>query len=432
MATRLIKQGIAFNLKILGEDELSIVDTFKTKIFKTLGNFDYYQFIGKGDQQVSFKIFIASLDEYDSLISFFSDGLPFALEIDDFRLPFRLTGDIKASKSYQDGSYIVELNFTSAQDPDAFDTGVGIVDILESTFRKPTALDTLKKWASSTISFVGNTNSSISAFTGKYEQYSVAITQLANGIASSSSIITSPISSIKNSTSSIIGGVAGVVSSIGTAINAIQQVPTDIDNMIDSILDIGDQLSNIFNFDDKDAQVKTTSNFLIDVANDLIEVDGIPLSGKTIILDPYSVEFDAEIVITALDNRNNEVLSVLILTSILLALYEESAQVTRWSKKDLDNLLKQTEILFEYITKKDINSDVRTQLVLARNSFFATFRPLYENALNIVDVFVNEPKFLTDVVYSVNGNFDYYDNTKKLNNIIGSVVQGNIQIISNA
>lgn len=431
MATRLIKQGIPFDLKILGEDELKVVNSFKTKIHKTLGNSDFYQFIGKGDQQVSFKIFLASLEEYDSLVSFFTDGLPFALEIDDFRLPFRLNGNLQASKSYQDGSYIVELSFTSAQDPDAFDTGAGVSEIIKTQFRKPTALDTLKDWGSKTIDFVGNTNSSVSAFTGKYQEYSVAINQLANGIGSSSTIITSPISSVRNSTSTIIGGVAGVVSSIGTAINAIQQVPNDISGMLDSILDIGDQLSNIFNLDDKDAQVKTTTNFLIDAANGLIEVDLTPLSGKTVIADPYSVEFDAEIVLTALDNKNNEVLSVLILSSILIAIYEESSQITRWNRRDLDNLLKQTETLFEYITSKDISRDIREQLFLARNSFFATFRPLYENALNIIEVFVNEPRLLVDIVYSVNGNFDYYDDTKKLNNIIGSIVQGKIQVISN-
>jgi len=429
---KLYKNGRYLDIAVLGTEELDLFDDFKNKVFKSIGDKDYYQHVGKGEQTLNLKIFLKDKDAYDSLIGFFYDGTAFALELNDISKTYNLNGGIKSTKSLADDSYIAEINLTSALDPDFDDVGFDTqLTLKETIFKKSTALETLRNWSKSTMSFVENTNSKVASFTGKYQEYSVAITQITNGVASSGSIITSPLSSIINSTSSIIGGVAGIVSSIGTAINAIKQTPNQLDGLIDSLLDIGDQFANIFNLNNKSDQAKTTTNFLTSVSAALIEVDNQDLSPRIVTEEPYSVSYDPEIVIEDKKGSNNDILSVLVLSSILLAIYEESTQVTRWNKTDLDNLLKQTETLFEYITSKNISSDIRSALILARNNFFASFNALYKNASKTVVVDVLEPKFLSDVVYSVNGNFDYYNDTKKLNNIIGSVVQGRIEVISN-
>ena len=67
----------------------------------------------------------------------------------------------------------------------------------------------------------------------------------------------------------------------------------------------------------------------------------------------------------------------------------------------------------------------------SRNAFFRSYQPLYNSAAKVVILKLDEPRFLADVVYSVNGNFNYYQETRKLNNIIGSVVQGVVEVISN-
>jgi hypothetical protein len=434
MITGLYKRTKFISIEVIGSDELSISDNFKNTVHKSIGDKNYYEYIGKGDQELNLKLYVKDKSGYNDLVSFFEDGEPFWLSLGEVEDIYNLSGGIKATKSYADNSYLVDLSFTSAQDPNFDEVGfniTGLGGISETTYSKTTVLDRLREWGNKTIDFVGNTNASVAAYTGKFQEYSVAITQLTGGIASSSSIITSPISSVRNSISGVIGGVSAIVSSIGTAINAIRQLPSDVSNMIDSILDIGDLFSALFNFDDKEAQVKTTTNFLIDVGNALIIVDQTPSDGKTVTEDPYSVEFDAEVAIAAFDNKNNDVLSVLILSSILLSIYEQSTQINVWNKRDLDNLLKQTETLFDYIMNKEISSDIRTNLILARNNFFESFNALYKNASNIVQIKLDSPRFLSDVVYSVNGNFDYYLDTKKLNNIIGAVVEGNIEVISN-
>lgn len=433
---RLYKNGVALDLKVLGSDELSLNENFKTAVRKAIGNKNYYEFIGRGDQKLSFKVYCEDKNSYNDLLNFFEDGQAFVLEIQDIKAPFRLDGDIKSTKSYQDDSYVAELNLTSAQDPDFESGGIdisGLGGISETFVSNISTLGKLKTWASKTIDFVSNTNGSIAAYTGKFQDYATSINQLTGGIASSSSIITSPISSIKNSASSIIGGVSSVVSSIGTAINAIKQVPDDIDGMIDSILAIGEMFSNIFEEGDKQEQLKTTSNFLISAGIALVTVAEQPLSTKLVFDDSetYSVTYDPENTLTSENDKNIEVLSVLMLSSILLAIYNQSIQVTRWNKRDLEAILSQTEILFRFITSKEISGDIRASLIAARNSFFRSYRPLYDSAAKVVTLKLDNPRFLADVVYSVNGNFDYYQETKKLNNIIGSVVQGTIEVISN-
>jgi hypothetical protein len=354
---KLYKNGIALDLMVIGSDELSLSENFKTIVHKAIGNKDYYEFAGRGDQKLSFKTYIEDKNAYNDLLIFFEDGKPFLLELQDIKAPFRLDGSIKSTKSYQDDSYIVELNFTSAQEPDFKESSIdisGLGGIAETPMSDKSALDKLRDWGKNTIDFVSNTNGSVAAYTGKFQDYSVAITQLTNGVASSSSIITAPLSSVKNSISSIIGGVSSVVSSIGTAINAIKQVPNDIDAMIDSILAIGELFSNIFDLDNKQEQLKTTCNFLINTGSALIEVAEAPLTTKFVVDDgvSYSVSYDPEITLTSENDKNIEVLSVLMLSSILLAIYSQVTQVTRWNKRDLDAMLAQTETLFRFITSK--------------------------------------------------------------------------------
>lgn len=433
MAT-LIKNGTPFDIKVIGTEDLSIDEGFKDTIHSILGDRELYEYIGKSDQKINLTLFLKDKEEYDSLISFFRDGKPFAFRVADFDGIYNLNGNIKSRKSFYDGSYISEVNFTNAENLEALGGLFQSNELLgpfQSNSGKSDWLKSISDFANKTIDFTGSTNGSVAAYTGRFQEYATAINQVTGGIGSSSTIITSPLSSVRNSTSSIIGGVSSVVSSLGTAINAIRQVPDQISNMIDSILDIGEQFSNIFDNDDKSQQARQTTSFLIEIGDSLVEVAQKPIDIKVVTQSPYSIVFDPELLVSTIGNKNIEVLSILMLSSILLSIYEESMQVSDWNTKDLDRIMTQTEILYNYITSKEISNDVRSNLVYARNSFFRSFKAVYENALKILVVEVREPNFLLDVVYSVNGNFDYYLETKKLNNIVGSVVQGNIQVIAN-
>lgn len=361
MAT-LIKNGTPFEIKVIGTDDLEIDEGFKNAIHSILGDRELYEYIGKSDQKISLTLYLKDKQEYDSLISFFRDGKPFAFRVADFDGIYNLNGNIKSRKSFYDGSYISEVNFTDAenlQELGGLFQSNELLGPFQSNSSKSDWLKSISDFGNKTISFVGNTNGLVASYTGKFQEYANAINQVTGGIGSSSTIITSPISSVRNSISSIIGGVSSVVSSLGTVINAIKQTPDQIRDMIDSILDIGEKLSNIFNDDNKTQQSKQTTSFLIDVGNSLIEVANKPVDIKVVVSSPYSVTFDPELLVSTIGNKNLEVLSVLILSSILLSIYEESMQVSDWNTKDLDNIKKQTEVLFNYIMSKVISNDMK-------------------------------------------------------------------------
>lgn len=440
MAT-LIKNGTPLLIKVIGGEDLEIHEGFKNVVHSILGDKEIYEYIGKSDQKITFSLFLENKDEYDSLISFFRDGKPFAFRVVDFEGIYNLKGGVKSKRSFKDGSFLADITLTSADNLQfvggLFESNEAL-DPYQSSSSKSDWIKSLADYANDNMDFTSdddkfssNLNSTIASYTGKFQEYSTAITQVTGGVGSTSTIITAPLSSVRNSSSSIIGGVASVVSSLGTAINAIKQTPDNISDMIDSILDIGEKFSNIFKNDDKSQQSKQTISFLIDTGNALVEVAQEPLSLKTVTQSPYSVSFDPELPISSIGNKNVEILSVLMLSSILISIYESSSQLSNWNKQDLDNILKQTNLLFNYVMSKDLSSEARSNVVYARNSFFRSFRSIYESSLNFVTIEVREPRFLTDIVYSVNGNFDHYLETKKLNNILGSITQGFIKVISN-
>ena len=65
------------------------------------------------------------------------------------------------------------------------------------------------------------------------------------------------------------------------------------------------------------------------------------------------------------------------------------------------------------------------------NNFFSIFKILYVDSLKVIEISVPETAMLSDVVYSINGNFDYLEDTKRLNNIIGMAVKGTILVVRN-
>ena len=89
------------------------------------------------------------------------------------------------------------------------------------------------------------------------------------------------------------------------------------------------------------------------------------------------------------------------------------------------------EIIYYFINGKELSTDFRNKLTIARNRFFDRFKILYGRAIKIVDVDLQTTKFLTDVVYSVNGNYDFLAETKELNRVVGTRVIGKISVISN-
>ncbi len=430
----LIKNGQELEINIISSDPFSGEQAVKNVIKQTVGDNNISEHIGKGDEKIRLKIYCELQQDYIDLVNFVSDGSSFILACNFFSslVPVRLEGGI-SHETYYEGWCVATLSLTTALDPYSDLNLISYANNLLGSKLGATAsskkdfLDKLRNFGKNTTDFVSNTNQKIGAVTNTVAVYSAAITNIANGVASSSSIITNPISSVKSSLSQVIGGVSGIVSAMANAINAIKQIPDDVDQLVDTFLQIGDQLNGLFNSENSNEDLKQSCEFLQTVADSIINADLSADNPSVYSGDSVSAEF----FLSEIKDRNNETISVLILASILINLYENAENIDKWNSISLEKLRSSTEAIYTYINSFKIDSEVSFQLDLARVRFFQIFQNLYKTSLKVITVKITEPSHLLDIIYSVNGNLDYYDETKQLNNIVGTTVYKDIQVISN-
>lgn len=417
-------------------------DVLKTRIHETIGNQNVYEFIGIGGIKIRFKLYFETISAYDDFYTFVSDGSSFVIACSFLPeyVVFKIDGNIQKQISYK-GAVTATIALTDALNPNVDEVELAlqagfILDspLAETSGNKISALQSLKDFAKNTFDFVSNSNQKIGGFTNTVAVYSAAITNVFQGLAATSSIITNPINAIKNSATQITGGISGFISAMQNAVTAIKQVPSDIENMIDLFSQIGDQLNNLFDLGNSNDNLKYNSTFLQSTATTLMQIENNPSQEqeKLAIAEYSSPNAAAEYFLTTINNQNREVISVLVLTSILLTLYENAENIDKWNSVDLEKLRKNTEIIYNFITSKGIDNALQLQLLLARNRFFKLFKILLKQSLKVVKYSAIDQEFLSDIVYRINGNFDYYNETKQLNNIIGSIVEeGDIFVISN-
>lgn len=428
----LLKRGVEFPLKVISSSTFEGTQTFKNVIKKLFGDENNFEYIGVGDRKIKIPVYLESQEEFEKLIDFFSDGKPFILHCSFFPLiPVNLEGNITL-KPYFKGCGMAEINLTTATNPRQNVNGLLNLTpqlISSGNGSKKSVLDKLNNFAKNRFNFTSNTNQKIGVLTNVIAAYAAAINNSSQGIASSSTIVTNPISSIKSSASQVIGGISGIVNSLQNAVNAVRKVPSDVTSLVESSSLIGDQINSIFDLGDNNSTLKYNCFLLLSISNSIIKAD---VSQDNLVISNFnSTTSSAEFFLTSVDNINKQIIDILLLISMLMSVYENMENINKWNSNDLDNIRDQAEFIYFYIITFEISSDLKLELDLSRNNFLLFFKELYKNSLKIIEVFVPETKMLSDVVYSVNGNFDNMEETKKLNNIIGMAVKGNILVIRN-
>ena len=441
----LIKKGKHLPIEIISSEIIPGSQSFKTSIHQNIGDGDNYEFMGFGEERIQIKIYCKNKETYNELINFLKDGSSFLLSAGDVweeTQSVNLDGPISTENYYKDGACTATLNITTAKNIN--DTDASKLDRLDYLFglklekllKAKSFAEKMFDYGKAAFDFTSNTNKKVGTVTNQIAVMAAGITNATQGLASASTIITNPISSVKNSVSQVIGGVSGMITSFQNAINAIRQIPDNIDGFIDAISSIGDQLNSLFDFDDPNDTLKYNTTLLQDVALAIINPD---FSQDNPAIPEYDPEVDTnqnptsapEFFLTSVKSDNSDALSIIMLGSILITIYQNAAKINRWNKTDLDKLRKTTESIYDFINAKDLTFDFRLQLDLARNSFFDLFKTLYDRSIKTILVEIVEPRLLADIIYSVNGNLDYYNETKQLNSIVGTTVDTDILVIGN-
>ncbi len=443
---RLIRQDrlLPLEVKILSNEVYNRANRIKTKVHSIIGDGDSYEFIGLGEKRVKIQFYFSNQEEFEALADFVQNGDPFLIICSFFPLePLKIDGDINL-EPYYSGFGTATINFTTAikdfedkQNLLSFYSSLSSKSASETISNKKNFLDKLNNWSKKVFDSVSKGNQFVGNVTNNISAYSSAFTNVLSGISSGASIITNPISSIKSSISDVTGGLSSVISSLTNVVLTIKQIPSDVQSIIDSFSLIGDKLNNLFNLGNTSDSLKYNTEFLMRASEAIINVD--LTQDNDAITNNYDNNTESsnsfsstEYFLPVLNKKTNDVMSVLLLCSILINLYENAEKINRWNTVDLDNLRRKTETIYNYISTFDLDTELSLELDLARNRFFKIFKLLWNRAFQIVEFEISEPNFLENLVFSVNGNLDFYDESKKLNNVIGGIVHpGTVKIISN-
>jgi hypothetical protein len=423
----LLKEGFLnyLEINVVSDAPLDEKNNYKAVVNRNIGNNDTFQYLGIGSTEISFNVFFKDEKEYYEFYNFvkvgeqciiicsFFPAVPInILEFSEVTKYFNFFGSIKITitdalnpalnTDNLFGSYLDYLNTEKASGAD-----------------KKSLFDKMTQMGEKIFKFVGGLNEKIAKFTGAINDYANAISNICQGIASSQTVITAPLDSVKNSVDVVLGGVSAVFNAFSAIKNTVINTPNDVKAIMDRILLMGDTFKDLFKSGNKKADLEYSNNFLQDVSNTILKND----FNEDIAGDSYNAN----------DLRDrNDCFKVFILTSLIIGIYENTNEIQSMNLIDLQKLRNNTEKIYNYIiSKRFATNDFKMQLDLFRIAFYKQYNYLYNNSQKIVEINCLLPTSILTIVYKVNGNLNYLDDTIKLNNIfnVGNVI-GKIKVIS--
>lgn len=416
---RLYKSGGEYlDLNIIANDNFTDNISLKTQIHKTIGDYDIFEWVGNAATSIKMQLFFQNEEDFIAF-KLFTFGVQMTLVRKEFRnVIVNLTNDI-GSIYTNNGNYIVSVEFTTARDPTQttdFDINIFTYD----AGSKKSLFDKLRIASEKIFSFVGNVNEKIGVFTNSIELTTSLINNIAQALASSQSILTTPLNTIQKAGSNIVEAISTVNQSLSNIIFIINTAPSNIDSIFTGITDATQNLFNIFASENQDGELSINANFGCDIINAIYNIDYND--------DIYG---DSENVVNL--KKQNDMVKILFLCGLIANLEEKIAQIGKISLLNLNYYKTSFEKSCLLITSSEIiDADLRWQIELCKIRFSRTYNNLYSKATKIREVNITIPTSLHSIVYNVNGNLDFFNETMQLNNIINTgFVSGKVLVFSN-
>lgn len=410
--------GEYFDIKILTSEPFKDNIPLKAQVHKTIGNYDLFEWLGVGATSIRMQLCFLTEEEFEAF-KFFALGVQMTLVRRDFRnVIVNIVGDLSIAYTYY-GYYVCDIEFTTAKDP------LQSIDFYINVFTydvgsKKTLLNKLQIALQKIISFVGNVTEKIGAFISSIEAVTALINNIAQALASSQSILTAPLNTIKRSGANITDAISTITQTLQNIPFIIKTAPTEISSIFTNISAASQDLFNVFSAENPDEEIKMNLNFGCDTIN-LI----------------YNADFDKDIYGNSQNvielRQSNDMLKILFLCSLIANLEEKISEMGIVNLLSLNYYKNSFEKAYLYITASDvIDSDLRRQLDLCKIRFFRTYNNLYQKAIKVREIDVKKPTSLHSIVYNVNGNLDFFDETMQLNNIVNAgFVSGKILVLYN-
>lgn len=416
---RLYKSGGEYiDLNIITSDNFRDNTSLKTQVHKTIGDYDIFEWIGEGATNIKMQLFFQNEEDFIAF-KLFTFGTQMTLVRTNFRnVIVNLTNDINSVYT-NNGNYIIDVEFTTARDPNQttdFDINIFTYDVGS----KKTLLDKLRMASEKIFSFAGNVNEKIGVFTNSIELTASLINNIAQALASSPSILTTPLNAIQRSGANIIDAISTINQSLSNIAFIINTTPSNIDSIFDGISNAMQNLFNVFSSSNQDNTLAMNANLGCDIINVIYNAD-------------YNNDIYGSSENVSDIKKQNDMLKILFLTGLIANLEEKIAQINRISLLNLNYYKTSFEKSYLLITSSEIiDTDLRWQVDLCKTRFFRTYNNLYSKTTKIREVNVTIPTSLHSIVYNVNGNLDFFNETMELNNIVNTgFVSGKILVLSN-
>jgi len=410
--------GEYIDLNIVSNNDFSDNTRLKTQVHQTIGDYDIFEWIGEGATSIKMQLYFANEEEF-VFFKQFAYGTQMTLVRQNFRnVIINLTSDLSPSYTYF-GNYTVNVEFTTARDPSQT-TDFDINIFSYNVGSKKTLFDKLQITSEKIFSFVGNINEKIGVFTNSIELATSLINNITQALTSSQSILTTPLNTIQRSSANIVQAISTINQSLNNISFIISTTPSNIGSIFTGIVSATESLFEVFSSDIQDEQLTVNANFGCDVINTI-----------------YNADFNDDIYgssqnVTILKEQN-DMLKILFLCGLIANLEEKISEINSVSLLNLTYYKTTFEKAYLYIISSDIiDPDLRQQTELCKIRFFRTYNNLYAKATKVIEVNVEIPTSLHSIVYNVNGNLDFFNETMQLNNIVNvGFVSGKILVLSN-
>lgn len=410
--------GEYIDLNIATGQDFTDNTTLKTQIHQTIGDYDIFEWIGQGATSIKLQLYFANEED---LIAFklFAVNAQMTLVRKNFRnVIVNLTGDISPSYTYY-GQHIVSVEFTTARDPTQttdFDINVFTYDVGS----KKTLLNKLQIALQKIVSFVGNVTEKIGTFINSIEAATALINNIAQALASSQSILTTPLGAIQRSGANIVQAISTINQALSNVSFIIKTTPSNITSIFTGITNATESLFSVFSSDSQNEELIMNSNLGCDVINAIYNADFND-----------GIYGSSENVLTL--KAQNDMLKILFLTGLIANLEEKISEMNTVSLLNLNYYKTSFDKAYLYIiSNKVTDPDLRRQTELCKIRFFRTYNSLYSKATKVIEFNIDIPTSLHSIVYSVNGNLDFFNETMQLNNIVNvGFVSGKILVLSN-
>lgn len=402
-------------LEVLVEYEAQYQSSYegKSTIHELIGNSNLYEYGGKGSTTIKRTFITNNLQDYQSLHDLLTSGLELEFQ-DNLQPAIRVNVKQNFQILQAMGFWKITIEFTTAPQRNKAIFQAIPAQTIKSIGLKTSFFDKLKNFAKKVINFKTQANDKIQSVSNYLNKAQSMNLQIAGQIASSATMLDIIPNAIEDTTTSI----SIINASFTRLISKIQNTPGRFDDIFTDLTSTLANFGSVLNTNNKSKDAELNSDGLKDILAQNLKLN----SNENTIGNSNRIK---EI------QNTNEAFKIVNLATLLFEFYSTVGKIDTINSIKLESYKATAENVYKYISESPlIDNEFLQDLNKSKSAFINDYQALSKIANTIIKVNVPSPKPIYSIVYQVNGNLDYLQETIELNNLINvGLVKGEINII---